>query len=73
MSQKSDVSLALNEPPVKKPRIEADKPAKEKKLSETEGESDASKEKDNVITLSPRSPAGEPPEPEEIIKALMVN
>lgn len=24
------------------------------------------------VTLSPRTPAGDPPEPEEIIKALMV-
>lgn len=72
VSQKSGVSLALDEPPNKKSRTETEKPAKEKKLSETEADVDTSKDKDAVITLSPRSPAGEPPEPEEIIKALMV-
>lgn len=43
---------------------------KEKKKSETEIEVDGTKELH--VTLSPRTPAGDPPETEELIKALMV-
>lgn len=47
------------------------KEKKEKKKSETEVEVDGTKELH--VTLSPRTPAGDPPETEELIKALMVN
>lgn len=47
------------------------KEKKEKKKSETEIEVDGTKELH--VTLSPRTPAGDPPETEELIKALMVN
>lgn len=43
---------------------------KERKKSETEVEVDGTKELH--VTLSPRTPAGDPPETEELIKALMV-
>lgn len=44
---------------------------KERKKSETEVEVDGTKELH--VTLSPRTPAGDPPETEELIKALMVS
>lgn len=47
------------------------KERKERKKSETEVEVDGTKELH--VTLSPRTPAGDPPETEELIKALMVN
>lgn len=47
------------------------KDKKERKKSETEIEVDGTKELH--VTLSPRTPAGDPPETEELIKALMVN
>lgn len=47
------------------------KEKKERKKSETEVEVDGTKELH--VTLSPRTPAGDPPETEELIKALMVN
>lgn len=47
------------------------KDKKERKKSETEVEVDGTKELH--VTLSPRTPAGDPPETEELIKALMVN
>lgn len=47
------------------------KEKKERKKSETEIEVDGTKELH--VTLSPRTPAGDPPETEELIKALMVN
>lgn len=43
---------------------------REHKKSETEIEVDGTKELH--VTLSPHTPAGDPPEPEELIKALMV-
>lgn len=43
---------------------------KERKKSETEVEVDGTKELH--VTLSPKTPAGDPPETEELIKALMV-
>ncbi|KAF7388899.1 hypothetical protein HZH66_010036 [Vespula vulgaris] len=57
-------------PPKKKPKIDLDKKEKkERKKSETEVEVDGTKELH--VTLSPRTPAGDPPETEELIKALM--
>ncbi|XP_034948847.1 regulation of nuclear pre-mRNA domain-containing protein 1B-like isoform X2 [Chelonus insularis] len=65
-------------PPRKKLKVENDKPTKsstpkvdkkERKKSETEVEVDGTKELH--VTLSPRTPAGDPPETEELIKALM--
>jgi len=47
------------------------KEKKERKKSETEVEVDGTKELH--VTLSPRTPGGDPPETEELIKALMVN
>lgn len=46
------------------------KEKKERKKSETEVEVDGTKELH--VTLSPRTPGGDPPETEELIKALMV-
>lgn len=46
--------------------------ARERKKSETETEIEVDGMKEIHVTLSPRTPAGDPPEPEEIIKALMV-
>ncbi|RLU23604.1 hypothetical protein DMN91_003809 [Ooceraea biroi] len=59
-------------PSKKKIKIEIEKVKKEKKerkKSETEVEVDGTKELH--VTLSPRTPAGDPPETEELIKALM--
>ena len=47
------------------------KEKKERKKSETEVEVDGTKELH--VTLSPRTPGGDPPETEELIKALMVH
>lgn len=47
------------------------KEKKERKKSETEIEVDGTKELH--VTLSPRTPGGDPPETEELIKALMVH
>lgn len=44
---------------------------KKRRHSETEVEVEGTKEVH--ITLSPRTPAGDPPEPEELIKALKVS
>ncbi|KAK6630984.1 hypothetical protein RUM44_003156 [Polyplax serrata] len=44
---------------------------KEKKKTETETEIDGDTMKDFHVNLSPRTPGGDPPEPDEIIKALM--
>lgn len=46
---------------------------KEKKKTETETEIDGDTMKDFHVNLSPRTPGGDPPEPDEIIKALMVS
>jgi len=52
--------------------VRLQKEKKEKKKSETEVvEVDGTKELH--VTLSPRTPGGDPPETEELIKALMVN
>ncbi|XP_012271931.1 regulation of nuclear pre-mRNA domain-containing protein 1B isoform X2 [Orussus abietinus] len=57
-------------PPRKKAKTEVEKKEKkERKKSETEVEVDGTKELH--VTLSPRTPAGDPPETEELIKALM--
>ncbi|KAI4499537.1 hypothetical protein M0802_005433 [Mischocyttarus mexicanus] len=57
-------------PPPKKKKIDVEKKEKkERKKSETEVEVDGTKELH--VTLSPRTPAGDPPETEELIKALM--
>ncbi|XP_015603025.1 regulation of nuclear pre-mRNA domain-containing protein 1B [Cephus cinctus] len=48
---------------------EKEKEKKERKKSETEVEIDGTKELH--VTLSPRTPAGDPPETEELVKALM--
>lgn len=57
-------------PPKKKPKNDIEKKEKkERKKSETEVEVDGTKELH--VTLSPRTPAGDPPETEELIKALM--
>ncbi|XP_056633568.1 regulation of nuclear pre-mRNA domain-containing protein 1B [Diorhabda carinulata] len=61
------------EPPNKKPKISDKKrsPTRERRKSETEKiveHSDGSIE--THIQLSPRTPAGDPPEPEELIKAI---
>ncbi|XP_015173599.1 PREDICTED: regulation of nuclear pre-mRNA domain-containing protein 1B isoform X2 [Polistes dominula] len=57
-------------PPKKKTKVEVEKKEKkERKKSETEVEVDGTKELH--VTLSPRTPAGDPPETEELIKALM--
>ncbi|XP_058805394.1 regulation of nuclear pre-mRNA domain-containing protein 1B [Phymastichus coffea] len=55
-------------PPRKKSKIDNEK-KKERKKSETEVEVDGTKELH--VTLSPRTPGGDPPETEELIKALM--
>jgi len=46
-------------------------PLRKRKFSETEFDHDGTK--DIVVHLSPRTPAREPPEPEELIQALMVS
>ncbi|XP_021923169.1 regulation of nuclear pre-mRNA domain-containing protein 1B isoform X2 [Zootermopsis nevadensis] len=46
-------------------------PIRERKKSETEVEIEVDGMKELHVTLSPRTPAGDPPEPEELIKALM--
>ncbi|XP_031781850.1 regulation of nuclear pre-mRNA domain-containing protein 1A isoform X2 [Nasonia vitripennis] len=57
-------------PPKKKPKLDNEKKdKKERKKSETEIEVDGTKELH--VTLSPRTPGGDPPETEELIKALM--
>lgn len=57
-------------PPKKKFKNDIEKKEKkERKKSETEIEVDGTKELH--VTLSPRTPAGDPPETEELIKALM--
>ncbi|XP_048512023.1 regulation of nuclear pre-mRNA domain-containing protein 1B isoform X2 [Athalia rosae] len=57
-------------PPRKKPKNDVEKKEnKERKKSETEIEVDGTKELH--VTLSPRTPAGDPPETEELIKALL--
>ncbi|XP_067011107.1 regulation of nuclear pre-mRNA domain-containing protein 1A [Anabrus simplex] len=67
-------------PPVKKQKVEpvvdkkvvaprAKTPIRQHKLSETEVEVDGKKERHT--TLSPRTPAQDAPEPEELIKALL--
>ncbi|XP_051175866.1 regulation of nuclear pre-mRNA domain-containing protein 1B [Leptopilina boulardi] len=59
-------------PPLKKKKLDVEKTKKEKKerkKSETEVEVDGTKELH--VTLSPRTPGGDPPETEELIKALM--
>ncbi|KAL7302933.1 regulation of nuclear pre-mRNA domain-containing protein 1B isoform X1 [Trichogramma pretiosum] len=54
----------------KKPRVDHDnEKKKEKKKSETEIEVDGTKELH--VTLSPHTPGGDPPETEELIKALV--
>lgn len=47
-------------------------PIRERKKSETEVEVERDGMKELHVTLSPRTPAGDPPEPEELIKALLV-
>lgn len=47
-------------------------PVRERKKSETEVEVERDGMKELHVTLSPRTPAGDPPEPEELIKALLV-
>lgn len=47
-------------------------PMRERKKSETEVEVEVDGMKELHVTLSPRTPAGDPPEPEELIKALLV-
>lgn len=47
-------------------------PMRERKRSETEVEVERDGMKELHVTLSPRTPAGDPPEPEELIKALLV-
>jgi hypothetical protein len=47
-------------------------PIRERKRSETEVEVERDGMKELHVTLSPRTPAGDPPEPEELIKALLV-
>jgi len=46
-------------------------PMRERKKSETEVEVEVDGMKELHVTLSPRTPAGDPPEPEELIKALL--
>lgn len=60
-------------PPKKKAKVENNKSnkRKERKQSETEIEIDGTKELH--VTLSPRTPVGDPPETEELIKSLMVS
>ncbi|XP_028168547.1 regulation of nuclear pre-mRNA domain-containing protein 1B [Ostrinia furnacalis] len=53
--------------PEKKPKIE--KESRERRRSETKVEVDGHIE--THITLSPRTPPGDPPEPEELIRALL--
>ncbi|XP_014207970.1 regulation of nuclear pre-mRNA domain-containing protein 1B [Copidosoma floridanum] len=68
----NDITKEPGTPPLprKKPRIELEKKEKkERKKSETEIEVDGTKELH--VTLSPRTPGGDPPETEELIKALM--
>jgi regulator of Ty1 transposition protein 103 len=48
-------------------------PMRERKKSETEVEIEVDGMKELHVTLSPRTPAGDPPEPEELIKALLVS
>ena len=48
-------------------------PLHERKKSETEVEVEVDGMKELHVTLSPRTPAGDPPEPEELIKALLVS
>ena len=48
-------------------------PMRERKKSETEVEVEVDGMKELHVTLSPRTPAGDPPEPEELIKALLVS
>ncbi|XP_033211487.1 regulation of nuclear pre-mRNA domain-containing protein 1B [Belonocnema kinseyi] len=68
----SDNKKEPSAPPLKKKKVEFEKVKKEKKerkKSETEIEVDGTKELH--VTLSPRTPGGDPPETEELIKALM--
>lgn len=51
--------------------VSSQKEKKERKKSETEIEVDGTKELH--VTLSPRTPGGDPPETEELIKSLMVS
>ncbi|KAL0871751.1 hypothetical protein ABMA27_004253 [Loxostege sticticalis] len=53
--------------PEKKPKVEKEK--KERRRSETKVEVDGTIE--THTTLSPKTPPGDPPEPEELIKALL--
>ncbi|CAH0761328.1 unnamed protein product [Diatraea saccharalis] len=53
--------------PEKKPKVEKQK--KERRRSETKSETE--KPNETHTTLSPKTPPGDPPEPEELIKALL--
>lgn len=54
------------EEPKKKPKIEAREPKHERRRSETKVEVDGHIE--THTTLSPKTPPGDPPEPEELVK-----
>ncbi|XP_015112361.1 regulation of nuclear pre-mRNA domain-containing protein 1B [Diachasma alloeum] len=68
---RNDIEKELPKKSDKKSDKKLDKKSdrKERKKSETEIEVDGTKELH--VTLSPRTPAGDPPETEELIKALM--
>ncbi|KAH0540660.1 regulation of nuclear pre-mRNA domain-containing protein 1B [Cotesia glomerata] len=63
------IKVKTSTPKVEKKEKKDKKEKKERKKSETEVEVDGTKELH--VTLSPRTPAGDPPETEELIKALM--
>ncbi|CAF4925609.1 regulation of nuclear pre-mRNA domain-containing protein 1B isoform X1 [Pieris napi] len=55
--------------PEKKPKLESREKGEKRRYSETKVEVDGKIE--THITLSPKTPPGDPPEPEELIKALL--
>ncbi|KAJ9575459.1 hypothetical protein L9F63_007664, partial [Diploptera punctata] len=66
-----DVSrTGLENTPKKLGSSKSKTPPRERKKSETEVEVEVDGMKELHVTLSPRTPAGDPPEPEELIKAL---
>lgn len=62
----SDVEAPVPEEPKKKAKVENREPKHERRRSETKVEVDGTIE--THITLSPKTPPGDPPEPEELVK-----
>ncbi|PSN30137.1 Regulation of nuclear pre-mRNA domain-containing protein 1B [Blattella germanica] len=67
-----EVRQEVEKPPKRLATSRSRSPIRERKKSENEVEVEVDGMKELHVTLSPRTPAGDPPEPEELIKALLV-